>query len=463
MKNPIYILLFFYSLIAGFTIYFFDGTGDAGDSVMHYLYAKYAPVHPELFFHHWAKPLFVLVASPFAQFGFTGIKIFNALVSLTTIFLTYKICCELKIKNAIIVAIILIFTPLYYILAFSGLTEPLFALFLSAGIYAVLKEKYILSCLLISFLPFVRSEGLIIIGIFVLYLLLKRKWKFLPLLLAGHVVYSIAGFFVYHDLLWVFTKIPYAGFSSPYGSGGIFHFAKEMIDVVGVPIYFLFGIGTLVMIWMLLKKKLSLELQVLVLFGFIVYFSAHSLFWYFGIFGSMGLKRVLLGIVPLIAIISLEGFNFITEKISEKNKMWGKISYSLLISYVIIFPFTPNPSAIIWKNDMMLSAEQQCAIQIANFIIQQKGKEHRFIFMAPYLSEVLNIDCFDKSKKLDLTNENLSQLKKDDIIIWDNWYSVVEGGVTKEQLNNNTNLINFYNANFADEKREINFSAYELK
>ena len=89
MKNIIYIVLFIYIVIAVLTIIFFNGTGDAGDSIYHYLFAKYAPIHPELFFYHWAKPVYVLLASPFAQFGFTGIKIFNALVSLTTIFLTY--------------------------------------------------------------------------------------------------------------------------------------------------------------------------------------------------------------------------------------------------------------------------------------------------------------------------------------------------------------------------------------
>ena len=67
--------------------HFFDGTGGSGDSIHHYLYAKYATAHPENFFNHWAKPLYVLLACSFAQFGFVGMKIFNALVALFTIFL----------------------------------------------------------------------------------------------------------------------------------------------------------------------------------------------------------------------------------------------------------------------------------------------------------------------------------------------------------------------------------------
>ncbi|MEA3478152.1 MAG: hypothetical protein U9R60_08235, partial [Bacteroidota bacterium] len=128
-NNTIFILLLIYAIVATLTIYFFDGTGDSGDSIYHYLFAKFAPLHPQLFFDHWAKPVYVLLVSPFAQFGFIGVKIFNAIVSLLTIFFTFKIVKKLNIKNAIVGAIILIFSPLYFVLTFSGLTEPLFALF----------------------------------------------------------------------------------------------------------------------------------------------------------------------------------------------------------------------------------------------------------------------------------------------------------------------------------------------
>ena len=463
MKSIIYTLLFSYVILAGLTIYFFDGTGDAGDSIQHYLFARYAPVHPELFFHHWAKPLYVLLSSPFAQFGFTGIKIFNAFVSFTTIFLTYKICTELNFKNSIIVVVILIFTPLYYILTFSGLTEPLFALFISAGIYAVLKEKYTIGCLIISFLPFVRSEGLIIIGVFAFYLLLKKKWKFLPLLLSGHLTYSFAGYFVYHDFFWVFNKIPYANMSSQYGSGTLYEFAEQLIYVIGVPLYILFWLGIVSIIWKSIKKEISFELQILVFLGFISYFSAHSFFWYLGIFNSMGLKRVMLGVMPLMAIIALQGFNFIIENIFEKYKNLKLVISGSLIIYIIIFPFTDNPAAVQWKRDMHLSIDQQCALQTADFIIQNKGKNHRFVFMHPYLSEALKIDCFDIHKKIDLTSAGANQFKQGDIIIWDCWFAVVEGGVTQAQLDSNSNLRIIYNGNFAGSNKKNIFSVYEYK
>ena len=60
-----------------FLAFWYDGTGDEGDSVFHFLYSKHAFEHPENFLNHWAKPVFVLITAPVAQFGFIAMKIFN--------------------------------------------------------------------------------------------------------------------------------------------------------------------------------------------------------------------------------------------------------------------------------------------------------------------------------------------------------------------------------------------------
>lgn len=457
-------MLFIYAALAALTIYYFDGTGDAGDSIQHYLYGKYAPLHPELFFDHWAKPFYVLLISPFVQFGFIGAKVFNALASLATIFLIYKTAEGLGLKNPVVAAIIAICAPMYYILTFSGLTEPLFALFIAIGLYTCLKENYAAAALVVSFLPFVRSEGLIIIGVFALYFLVKKKYTLFPLLLAGHFVYSVAGYFVYHDLFWVFTKIPYANMSSQYGHGSIFNFATGLLYVVGVPIYALFWIGLLSIILQAVKRKINPELHILVLPGFLAFFIAHSLFWYLGIFSSMGVKRVLVGVMPMIAIIALQGFNFITEDLIKDKRNVKLIFQGLLTAYIVTFPFTDNPAAILWEKDMRLSKDQQAIIQTVNYITEYKGLDHRYLYSHPYLSEVLNIDPFDKNKRLDLNRSNIAQLKPGDIIVWENWFAPIESGITKEQLDHDPRLANIFHLSTPDNSgHEKIYSAYELK
>ncbi len=462
-NNQIFALLFVYAIAATFIIVFFDGTGDAGDSILHYQFAKFAPLHPKLFFNHWAKPVYVLLACPFAQFGFIGVKIFNTIVSLLTIFFTFKIAQKLNIDNAIIGAVILIFSPLSFVLTFSGLTEPLFALFISIGLYTLLVGKPIISCLIISFLPFVRSEGLIIIGVFCLYFLLKREWRLLPFLLFGHVVYSIAGLFVFNDLFWVFNKIPYASLSSTYGHGELSHFVKQLTYVIGVPIHILFWVGVITIIWKSIKKKIAIEVQTIVFTGFFSFFIAHSLFWYFGVFNSMGLKRVLIGVCPLIAIIALIGFNFLTDEIFKSKRIPKLISQCVLIVYILIFPFTANPAAIKWEREMNLSKDQQSALKIAEFIAKNRDPNQCFVFSHPYLSEVLKIDPFDIKKRVVLNNNFMNHIRPGDIVIWENWFAMVENGVTKDFLDNNTDLINLYNLNVWDKGREIIYSVYKKR
>jgi Gpi18-like mannosyltransferase len=180
-KKVLWYVLSVYVVIACFTIFYYDGTAGTGDTITHFLFAKYAFQYPVFYFDHWGKPVFTLLASPFAQFGFTGIKIFNAIITLFTLYFTYQCAILLNIKQPVLPIIFCILMPSYYILTFSGLTEPLFALFVSVGVYFILREKYALSVIWVSFMPFVRSEGLIIILAFACFLIIKKKMEMVAL------------------------------------------------------------------------------------------------------------------------------------------------------------------------------------------------------------------------------------------------------------------------------------------
>jgi hypothetical protein len=458
-KDPIYPILLAYAVIAAFTIFYFNGTGDSGDSVTHYLFARYAPKHPELYFHHWAKPVFVLLASPFAQFGFNGMKFFNVLATLGTIFLTNRIAAKLKFPNAYAVGLMLIFSPMYFALTFSGLTEPLFALFLAGGIYLVLRKRYLTAALLISFLPFVRSEGLIILGVFAIYLAIKQKWKVLPFLAAGHIIYSFAGYFVHHDLLWVFRKIPYARLDSVYGRGEISHFAKQLFYILGLPAFVLFVLGIAGIIKDTIKKKISKEMLLLVFGGFTCFFVAHSLFWYLGIFGSMGLTRVFICVIPLMALIMLQGFNLLTEEIIPAKKNLPVIFKTLVLLYIIIFPFTKTRGALVFDRDLNLSGEQKAATEIAEYLKTNEAPLPRIAYESPYLAIALDIDPFDPKQRTDLNPENLKSLQPGELIVWDNHFALLDKGIKKEDLNTPFNS-NIRITRINEEKASYEFVIY---
>ncbi|MEI7726111.1 MAG: hypothetical protein WCK09_13470 [Bacteroidota bacterium] len=462
-QNAVFILLAAYILAGVLTIIFFDGTGDDGDSIAHYFFSRYAPVHPVLYLNHWAKPLFVIISSPFAQFGFNGMKFFNLCVSLLSFYLTFLTAERLSIRNPLLVIVFLIFTPLYYVLTFSGLTEPLFALFLIGAIYLILQKAWIPAALVVSLMPFVRSEGLIFIMVFGLYFIFTNKWKYLPWLLTGHLIFALTGYFVYHDLLWVFNKIPYASLTQKYGSGPFLHFIFQLNYVIGIPLYLLLVSGLISYPWRYLKKKTALmnEEYILVVFGFLVFILAHSVFWYFGIFNSMGLKRVLLGVLPLICLIALRGFNFLTEELPAGQKHVKMIVGSLLILYVIVFPFTKNPAAINWNKDMSLTGEQKLAKGVAAFIKENPGAPgSRLLYFYPYLSETLKVDHFDSLRRVDLSIKGLDDLQQDDRVIWDNWFAVAEAHVTFEMLIKTPGLVREIDFSTKADGREVRFVVF---
>lgn len=461
--KKIQILLVIHFILGILTIIFFDGTGDAGDSIYHYLYAKYAPVNNELFFDHWAKPLYVLIASPFAQIGFIGVKIMNLLFVNATLYLTYLIAKKHDPQNAWIAPIILIFSPLYFILTFSGLTEPFFAFLLSFSLYLFFQKKIFWSCVMISLLPYVRSEGLFFIGIFGAYFLYFKKWKALLLLCSGSIIYSLSGFPFYNDLLWVFNKVPYAKMSSTYGSGDPFHFIEQLLYVTGVPIYILFWIGIVSWFNDLIRKNLTLNTTYFIYGSVFAFVLAHSVFWYYGIFNSMGLKRVLICILPLISIIALKGYNLIFAFPVQATVQ--KILKSLILVYIVVFPFTKNPAAIDFEHDLSLNTDQKLAQKVAIKIqeLTQYPNSFRLISNHPYMCELLDVNCFSKTQKRFLNKNTLKELKTNDIIVWESWFSIIEHGLHKEQLDAHPKLKQVYNISEENHKgRTIEYALYVI-
>jgi hypothetical protein len=458
-KHGIAFMFGIFFLLSAFTLFYYDGTADSGDSVLHYLFARYAPHHPALFLDHWAKPLFVLLASPFAQLGFVGVKIFNAVLLLLTMFLAYKSSQKLGLQNAWLTPILLFFSPLVFLLSFSGLTEPLFAFMLITSFYFLLEKKLVLAAIIISFLPFVRTEGLLFLGLIGLYFIMYKAWKQLPWLITGHLLYSIVGFFYYQDFFWVFTKIPYVLKGKIYGSGNLTHFITDLVNVMGGPIYTLFGIGSMVILIKLLRRKMSMEVILLVFVGFYAFFVAHSLFWYLGIFNSMGLNRVFISISPLFAIVALIGFNFIQNLF--KNWKPLKIGIQVIIIIMIIyFPFSSNPASIKWEKDLNLNTDQQCALNVVDHIKPLKTDSTRFFFAHSYLSMALEVDYFDTQKRQVLHPDFIAEAKSGDIIIWENWFALNEGGVSQEYLDKQKNLRLIYTKSDEYKGRQILYRVY---
>jgi glycosyltransferase involved in cell wall biosynthesis len=429
------VLLF---LVAGLLLAFTaSGTADEGDSIMHYLFARHAFEYPSHFFYHWAKPLYVLITAPVTQAGFTGIKLFNLLISTVTLWLTYRTALKLHIPNAWVAPVMAVFAPALMIVTLSGLTEPLFACWMMAGILLLCNGKIYTGVTWLSFIPFIRSEGLILLCVLLLFLFVKKYYKAIPLLFVGHVVYALAGYAFHKDFLWVFNTMSYATFSSAYGNGEWLHFARNLPEVIGIPLCILLVAGILYGMFQLTGKYLFRdrtvsEEKLFLIYGmFAAYFIGHTIFWALGIFNSFGLLRVLVGVIPLIAIICLEGLNALTRLGKSR------VIFSIALIAIIIYPFINAKYSYKWKRDFSLKADQEAELKLASYVKENFPgyKKHVFYYEPAYLSVALDINYFDTGRHKRLLNAfQANNFPDSSFLIWDDWFAPMEGKVDLEQV-----------------------------
>ena len=437
----------FYAIIMIAIAFIAKGTGDEGDSILHYLYARSAWQYKIHFFDHWAKPVYVLFAFPFAQFGFTGVKLMNILLNCGSIWFTYQIARSLGFKWAWVPPLLLVSTPMFNHLSLSGLTEPMCACFLTLGLYLLITEKWITGVVLLSFLPFVRSEGLLMLSVIFIYLIILSKYIYLPLLFTGHLVYGLLGYVYYKDIFWVFNKITYATWSSAYGRGGWLHFVNNLPEIMGTALTAVFFVsllyGFVLLIRYLRKQTTATETpELLLVYGsLLVYFLAHTAFWALGIFNSGGILRVMITIMPLMALVNYRGIEYMFAFINKESMR--KRLMGVVVILLFIYPFSGQLYAYRWNRDFVPKADQYAQKELARWIKQTYPDyhDHIFYYEAVYLSELLTIDWFnvrERQRLLDAFTHN--EFKSGDFIIWDDWFAVVEGHINLDALEKDQRL-----------------------
>lgn len=415
--------------------YFHSGTYDAGDSVMHYQFAHYAFQHPENLLSHWAKPFFTLLASPFAAMGFTAMQLFQCLLALGTGWMTYRNAIRLGLRPAWLAPILVLAAPEFFLSQMSGLTEPLFAFMLTLGVFLLLHQRWYLGALAFSALPFVRTEGFILLPAVVTYLALRRQWFAVPALGATTLVYAVLGGIFLGDFLWIWTKNPYANMSMNYGTGSWTHFPVQYIFVVGLPIYVLTALGVVAAParWLLARVSHRMEEITLVAGTFGSYLLAHAYFWATGTGHSMGLLRVLIAIVPMGALLALGGLDGIRRVIEQRNRRAYQLTAAAVAIYVLAFPLIPNPAAI-HLEELRLTVDQRLLIQCTDFMRANGWLEKKLYCVHPSAAYFAGIDPFDPAHF-----RSLNRLRDDDpapgcLVLIDSWFARVESGFRKEDF-----------------------------
>ena len=436
-------LIFTLWLLLCFAAVAFNGTADEGDSVEHYLFARYAFVHPENFVNHWAKPLFVWIAAPIAQFGFAAVKLLNVTFWALQLAFVVRIARYFGTGYYWIIPVFGICAPMNLTHTLSSLTEPMFAVWLAGSIALIWYDRKWAGYILLSFLPLVRSEGLIVFCPVVVYMLLARDVRYLPLLAVGHLVVGLAGYGYHHDLLWTVHQNPYATLSIVYGRGSWDTFIKGMPNVIGWGVTFFLVVGCLDGMRRLLfknqwfKDPIARKETILIYGVMLSYLAAHSLFWYYGIFKSLGLLRVVLGIMPMILFVAWRGFTWSFQTLP--TQVPNAVRY-LILAGGLVFGLAMHRTL---RYDFTLNAAQQSLRNAAKDLQQrlpdlsERIKYHASVDAAL----AFDLDYFDHN--LSRTPDRLYSgelAPEGSLVIWDDKFMPNEGKTPLTRLEQDPRL-----------------------
>jgi hypothetical protein len=429
------VLFFILSLLSEGGLY-------GGDSYQHYLFAKYAFAHPENYLDHWGKPLFTLLASPFAYFGFHAMMLFNILICAVASYITLLTAHKLNYANLPLVVVFTIFTPVFILLMFSGLTEAVFSLLLIASVYLFIRKNYIPAAILISLIPFVRSEGLMFIAWFLILFLVKRQYKTIPFLLFGVLFYSVLGGLISGNFIWLITDNPYKASESVYGHGSLFQYVTSVPSTFGLVVFLFAIIGFSAICYLYFKQlkharegnDIRFNELFVISFSAIGYFVFHSMVWWQGWLSVLGDPRFMAAIVPLISLMALKGLN---TAISSVRKPKIQMGMTVLVAGVVMAVGLTR-----YHLPVRLKGEDETVMLAANWMKAHGYDKNPTIFFNPIIPVLLDKDPFNpnqmRASVSDSNNPDVG-VEKNTVIIWDTHFSEFESKVSLSKMLENPN------------------------
>ena len=418
-----------------------EGSVGGADEIQHYQISHYAFRHPYLLLHHWGKPLFTLLGSPFAALGLKGLRLFNVIACMLTALMLYRIASLLRLANRALVMVFCIFAPVYFVLAISGMTEVVFGCMLTLVILLFLRGRYIVAAVILSFLPFVRNEAIVLFPVFALaYALTSGGRRAIPLLASGFVIYSLVGWPHYKDPLWVITRMPYGDSRDIYGSGELLHFVKRSYRTFGYPLALFLLLGSLRMIADLRRRgawsRAALQELLIIMLPVYVYVAAHSYAWWRGMGSSLGLLRVTGAVIPPAAVVGLKGFNLVHRYLKASRP--AALIFIVVIAAVFIytpFRFYPIPIELLPKVELLRQA--------AGWLKTEGYLDRKIYAFDPHLPFFLNIDPYDPERfayHLPDPGDPGAGMPTGSIVVWDAHFGPNEGKTSLESLLGSTRL-----------------------
>lgn len=321
----------------GVTLCFLYQDSYQQDAPTHYLFARWAWKHPMDFVSVWGRPLFTFLYAFPALISYRATKLFTVVISVATAWQTWQLARQLACKRSELVIPFLFLQPSFLLLCADTMTEPLFALVLVVALRLHLCGRLLAGMLMASLLPLARPEGFFLCALWGIWMLFEQRaartlWQRLPLtliLVSGTFLWAFAAVWIMNDPLWLIHNWPQNWQAdASYGSASYWWYVHKSSWIFGLLLRWPFLIGLLVLLW---TRRFLTGVS-----AFVTIFALHSILFARGAFGSAGYPRYFVCVAPVIAIITLAGWNTCADFISRPLRQYAPPVMGLLLAVVML-------------------------------------------------------------------------------------------------------------------------------
>jgi hypothetical protein len=374
------------------------------DGGVHFLFAKWAWKHPELFVGVWSRPLYTFIYAFPALLGYRAARIFTVLICLAIAWQTGRLAEDLKIARAPLAVALVWLQPSFFLFCADNMTEPIFALAFVIALRLHHRGYIRTGMLIASLLILARPEGFFLGALWCVWILdrggiqhqsHKGNPSAIPILATGAFIWWFAALIITGDPLFIKHNWPsnWPLTGTIYGAAGLTAYPIRLPEIVGpfLLVPFFFGL------YYLIKRRELFPITS----AFLLIFGIHTVLRAFGLLGSAGYPRYMIAVSPATAIITLAGWNEISSRwFSQASRLFRTACAVLIIAISAAINLLYADGAE-WSRDTRAIAEAHSWFETHPLPIT------RLIWSAPYSCILFDRDpwenpVFTRDRETDL-------------------------------------------------------------
>ncbi|MFM7182985.1 MAG: hypothetical protein ACKO2G_16190 [Verrucomicrobiales bacterium] len=307
------------------------------DGGFHFVYARWAWKHPDLFIGVWQRPLFSVFHAIPALGGYEVSRFWAAIISTAGAAMSWLTARKLGIAGSWRAIPFYLLQPALFLMWSDTMTEPLFAAVLSGALFAHYSGRRILGAVLASLCIGARPEGAFVALVWGLMMLgspnigknifTRGLWSLV--LATGLISWVVAAWMISGDPLYIKNNWPpdWKADGAAYGRGPVWEYVVRFAEIAGP----LLMIPVVIGLWYVVRTPGWRLIAALFLFTFAV----HTLMRMIGAFGAAGYARYFSAFAPCLAIAGCVGWNHLADRLPKvfNGKVWVA---------VVVFSFLSN-------------------------------------------------------------------------------------------------------------------------